>query len=79
MYCEVLHVAGDVVKGKLNHKGQHYNAFPPDIQQWIAFEAIMKLIETVKPREVHVLPGNHDREHSINLLDNVVAELKERM
>ncbi len=38
----------------------------------------MKLIETVKPREVHVLPGNHDREHSINLLDNVVAELKKR-
>jgi DNA polymerase II small subunit/DNA polymerase delta subunit B len=74
--CENLHVAGDVVEGKFNRRGQDYEAFPADVQQMIAAKSLKRLIETLRPRKLYVIPGNHDRKYSINLLDRVIDELK---
>jgi len=73
-----LHILGDVIEGKLNHKGQYYEAFPLEIQESLALKVLSELIDLVKPRRVHVIPGNHDKKYGINLLDNVVAELRDK-
>ena len=71
-----LHVLGDIIEGKLNHRGQDFNAFPIDIQQEIALRVLRKLIKALRPEVVHILPGNHDMKHSINLIDSVVYKLE---
>jgi len=73
-----LHILGDVIEGKLNHKGQYYDSFPLEIQESLSVKVLTELIDLVKPKRVHVIPGNHDRKYGISLLDNVVSELKEK-
>jgi len=73
-----LHVLGDVVEGKLNYKDQLYESLPMEIQEALAVEIISELVEVLEPIDVTILSGNHDRKWGINLLDNVVSELKRR-
>ncbi|MHA1589626.1 MAG: metallophosphoesterase [Candidatus Njordarchaeales archaeon] len=73
-----LHILGDVVEGKLNHRGQYYESFPLEIQESMAINVLSELIDLVDPRRIHILPGNHDRKYGINLLDNVVNVLREK-
>jgi len=73
-----LHVLGDVVEGKMNHRGQLYEAFPIDIQEEIAIKVLSKLIDLLKPKRLFIIAGNHDRKHGINLLDRVVSEIERK-
>ena len=77
--CEVLHVVGDVVEGKFNHTGQLYEAFPFPVQRSVAVRSIVKLVEVLRPKTVHIIPGNHDRKYGFNLLDTVVQDLEEKL
>jgi len=73
-----LHILGDIVEGKLNHREQLYDSLPLELQESLAIELLSELIEALDPIDVAVLPGNHDKKYGINLLDGVVNELRNR-
>lgn len=76
--CKRLHLVGDLLEGKLNHRGQLYESFPLELQEEIGLRVIEKLVTYLRPERLFVLPGNHDRKYSINLLDHLVQVLRER-
>ena len=73
-----LHILGDLLEGKLNHKDQLYDSLPLELQEALAIELLSELIELLDPVDVNILAGNHDRKWGINMLDNVVSELRKR-
>lgn len=75
--CHELHILGDVVEGKLNHKGQGYESFPLEMQEEIGYKAVSHAVKMLGPERIIVLPGNHDRKWGINLLDRIVERLAE--
>jgi len=77
--CKYLHVVGDVVEGKFNHSGQLYEVFPFPIQRNLAVKTIKRLVRAVKPKELHIIPGNHDRKYAFNLLDVVIEDLEKEL
>ena len=74
---DAVWVLGDLVEGKLNHRGQYYTAFPLEVQRCLAVQVLSHIMESVGARELYIIPGNHDRKHGIDLIREVVQALDE--
>ena len=75
--ANTLHIVGDIIEGKPYHHGQESESFPPDIQQEIAAQTIIKTAKALHVKVINIVPGIHDLSHSIDLLDSVVKALSE--
>ncbi|MEM4818976.1 MAG: metallophosphoesterase [Nanopusillaceae archaeon] len=69
-----LYLLGDLIEGKLNHRGQLYEAFPLDYQIAILRSIVERLVLTLGARHLYILPGNHDRKYGLNLLDTFILK-----
>ena len=76
---DTIFVLGDLVEGKLNHKGQYYSAFPLELQQQLLIDVLRDLISAVSAKEVYIMPGNHDKKHGIDLIKSAILELMQEM
>lgn len=69
-----LYLLGDLIEGKLNHKGQLYEAFPIEYQLAILRSIVERLVVTLGAKHLYILPGNHDRKYGLNLLDTFILK-----
>lgn len=77
--CRRLHLLGDLLEGKLNHRGQLYEALPLDLQRAELERVIREIVWVLRPKEIFILAGNHDRKYSIDLLEAVVESLRKQI
>lgn len=74
---DTLHILGDIIEGKPQHHDQESESFPPDIQQELVVQTIIKMAKVLHVRVINIISGIHDLRHSIDLLDSVVKTLRE--
>ena len=77
--CRTLHLIGDLIEGKLNYKGQLYEARPIEEQQKELIDVLMLLFDVLRPKEIFILVGNHDKKYGLDLLYPAVIALRDKL